>query len=698
MDALNKTLATPPEVPMAMPAQDFSQKPAVKYAGQGFKAFLARLITFGGATLLTAFACYQMILIVSEGNVTFLQWVMVGLFGLTFVWIALAACGAVSGLLLSKKSRGNSDMDISDTRTVLLMPVYNEDPSETCAALYSMGMALHDKGLGEQFELFIISDSRNPDVWVKETAAVDHLRQSLQGKINVWYRRRHDNRAKKAGNVHEFVTRWGGRYDYMIVLDADSLLSADTLNTLVAEMAHDPNSGIIQTLPCLYRGDTLFARLQQFAGSVYGPIVARGISAWQGNDGNYWGHNAIIRVSAFAESAGLPTLGGVKPFKGDILSHDFVEAALMRRAGWSVTMLPDVKGSWEESPPSLSDVAVRDRRWAQGNIQHLAVLKARGLRWPNRFHMLTGVMGYMASPFWLALIVVGIAMSVQIHYVDVEYFSDQMTLIPNWPLFDSERMIELFIMTMGVLLVPKVLGLLRAFFHRPLRKPLGVIRMTLSTLVEIFFSVLYAPIFMLIHCKHVFDIFRGRDSGWATQQRQSRGIPWKLVCRQHVWHTAIGVATTGLLYYYSPALLIWLSPTLAGLILAIPLAGLSGSKRFASGLKSLGILNIPEDVTECTEMQLRERYGKSLAQMIASVNIRTLLQDEAQQRAHFSLASKLPPAPRGEPHIHYLSACAKIDDADTSEEALSWLNNDEKLTILSDRQLFQGLAGKAQSA
>ncbi|KXI28303.1 glucans biosynthesis glucosyltransferase MdoH [Paraglaciecola hydrolytica] len=683
--------ATPTEYPLHMPPQDFSRHKKVAFKWSGWTTLFSRLITFGGALALTIFATYQMVLIVSQGDVTVLQWLMVGLFSMTFVWIALAACGSIAGFIYPGIVMSKRSISQSDKKTVLLMPTYNEDAAQTCAALLSMGKALAAAGAGKQFEIFIISDSNKPDVWVKETAAVHQLQTELKGEVNVWYRRRFNNKAKKAGNVHEFVSRWGGRYDYMLVLDADSLLCASTLITLMNEMEADPRSGILQTLPCLYRGDTLFARLQQFAGTIYGPIVANGITTWQGDDGNYWGHNAIIRVKAFAETAGLPTLGGSKPFSGDILSHDFVEAALMRRAGWSVRMLPELKGSWEESPPSLSDVAIRDRRWAQGNIQHLAVLSAKGLRWPNRFHMLTGIMGYLASPIWFALILIGIVMAIQIHYVNVEYFSDEMSLFPHWPVFDSERMIQLFVMTMAILLVPKALGLLRAIFSASLRKPLGIIRMLLGAVVEIFFSVLYAPIFMLIHSKHIVDIFRGRDSGWTTQTRQYKGLPWGLLFRQHIWHTLIGLVMTAALLYYSPPLLIWLSPTLVGLVLSIPLSALSGSKLLAKILRFCGLLSIPEEVEAPAIMQQRDEFEVAFSKTIENLTIVQLLHHDTLWRQHFSMVLTPPEPTRGHPPLDKISVMHKIDDANSQTEALGWMTDKEKLALLSHEELFMAL-------
>ena len=205
------------------------------------------------------------------------------------------------------------------------------------------------------------------------------MRSRLGVDAAIYYRHRTDNTARKAGNIADFVTRWGGRYEHMVVLDADSLMMGHTIATLAAAMEADPDSGIIQTLPLIINRNTLFARVQQFAARIYGPVIAAGLSTWMGRDGNYWGHNAVIRTKAFADHCGLPHLKGKPPMGGHVLSHDFVEAALIRRAGYAVYMLPTLDGSYEESPPSLIDLSARDRRWCQGNLQHMRILPARGL-------------------------------------------------------------------------------------------------------------------------------------------------------------------------------------------------------------------------------------------------------------------------------------------------------------------------------
>jgi len=223
-------------------------------------------------------------------------------------------------------------------------------------------------------------------------------------------------------------------------------------------MESHPGVALIQTLPIIVNAKTLFARLQQFSGRLYGPLVAAGIAWWHGSEGNYWGHNAIIRVRAFAQDAGLPHLPGRKPFGGHILSHDFVEAALMRRGGWAIRMVPALGGSFEECPPSLLDFAARDRRWCQGNLQHLAVLPARGLHWVSRLHLLTGIGTYLTAPLWLLFLVFGILISLQAHFVRPEYFPKGFSLFPKWPAEDPILAAWVFVVTMGLLIVPKLLA------------------------------------------------------------------------------------------------------------------------------------------------------------------------------------------------------------------------------------------------
>lgn len=595
------TSLIPPPAPLSMPTQVLTARPEVRHAATSRKTKLARLMTFGGSLLMTVSASWAMHgILLSDGAdtpiaVTSILWILLSLFTLTFGWIALTANAALAGLFCGRTAlRAGRETPLSG-KTVLLMPVHNEVPSNACASLRAMAEDLQSRGLAEHFEIFLLSDTTDPAIWREEAGTVRLLREQLSSVMPVWYRRRDRNTARKAGNIREFINRWGQRYDYMVVLDADSLITADTLAALVREMDADASVGILQTLPGIYGSQTLFARLQQFSGVIYGPVFARGLCAWQGDDGNYWGHNAILRVRAFAESAGLPQMPGPRPFGGEIRSHDFVEAALLRRAGWTVRMLPDLPGSWEECPPSLSDAAVRDRRWAQGNVQHLGVVSARGLRWPSRAHMLMGVMNYLMSPLWLAMVVIGLVLSAPIAAGE------------NALRFDFFRMLNLFMATMALLFLPKILGLLRALFSTKITSLLGRPRLILGFTIEVLFSILHAPIVMMQHTRHMWEIIRGQDSGWSAQQRQGGELQWQLLFRQHAGHTVIGLLMAVYLQWLSSPLLYWMLPMIVGLVLSIPLSALSGSRLLADWLTERGLLLTPEEYSEPPVME-RQRH------------------------------------------------------------------------------------------
>jgi membrane glycosyltransferase len=688
---LHYSASVPPMAELNMPEQNLKRYVRVRrLSAPSLRTVLARILTFGGALALTAYATYEMVAVVSVGIVSALQWAMVGLFAITFGWIALSAAAAVSGVLFGGvRLRARPDLRV-EQRTVLVMPVYNEDPAGTFSALLAMAEALLEEG-AKGFEIFVLSDTTRPDIYVKETAAYHMLREKLGDRMRVWYRRRPDNTGRKVGNLHDFVTRWGGRYDFMIVLDADSILAPSTLMTLVREMAADPNLGLLQTVPRLAGGKTLFARLQQFAGCVYGPIVARGIASWQGDDGNYWGHNAIIRVRAFAAAAGLPVLPGKKPFGGAILSHDFVEAALLRRAGWAVRMLPTLGGSWEDSPPSLIDAAARDRRWAQGNIQHLAVISSQGFTFSNRVHMAIGVMSYLASPLWFALIVVGLGTAAHIATVQYDYFTDELALFPRWPLFDSERMIRLFVIAMATLLTPKILGVLRAFIDWELLRKVNPLRVVVGAVAETILSALYAPIMMMMQVRQVMEILVGQDSGWTTQSRKHARIPWGTLLRRHWLQTLSGVVVSVVLLYVSPPLFLWMSPALVGLVLALPLSAASGSVVLAKVTRSLGLLTVPEEVDVPRVIALRDEAEARLAGLLEGVTIERLLSDEVARQRHFAAVQPRPPPTRGHPDVMFITARAKLGDAHTAAEALSWLTPPERMAVLGDRDLFHVL-------
>jgi membrane glycosyltransferase len=457
-------------------------------------------------------------------------------------------------------------------------------------------------------------------------------------------------------------------------------------------MQDDPALGILQTAPQLIGARTFFGRLQQFAACVYGPVIARGVSAWSGDSGNYWGHNAILRIRAFAESCGLPELEGRAPFGGHVLSHDFVEAALMRRAGWKVRMTTDCTGSWEESPPSLIDVALRDRRWAQGNLQHMKIIGATGLAFTSRMHLGVGIMSYLSSPMWLFMLMIGFALAVQAHLIRPEYFNHDFQLFPTWPRFDVQLMMSLFWFSMVVLLIPKFCGLVRALTSRRMRRGAGgVIGISASFVLEVVLSALYAPVLMLIQSRHVFEVFMGRDSGWKPQRREGGGTSWSDAWHFHNRHTVLACMTAVILYLLSPTLLAWVSPALLGLLLAVPLSRASGSEALGGALSRVALLRTPAEV-EKPALLVRRAQLIAQAPDLPRDGLRYLARDRDARHAHISGNLARPRDPRGRPDPHAFTAQQKLVDARYLEEALEWFTPMERVEVAGDAVLLEQLA------
>jgi membrane glycosyltransferase len=698
--------ALPAEAPLAMPVQALDQRPAARRTpttGGGGLA-LRRLLVIGGAVALTVAGGWQMNAVLNANGTSPLGIVVLALFVVLFAWIALALTSAIGGFL-SVLAGGGLGLGITrggplpelSCRTALLMPTYNESPARVISGVEAMFTALQATGRGAHFDVFILSDTTDPDIWIAEEAAFLALRERTGGQRQIFYRRRPKNTERKAGNLAEWVRRFGAAYPQMLTLDADSLMSGEAIVRLAAAMEANPGVALIQTLPVIVNGTTLFARTQQFAGRVYGPLIAQGIAWWHGSEGNYWGHNAIIRTQAFAEQAGLPVLRGRRPFGGHILSHDFVEAALMRRAGWAIHMVPALGGSFEEGPPSLTDVAIRDRRWCQGNLQHAAVLPARGLHWVSRLHLLMGIGSYVTSPLWLAFLLAGVMISLQAHFVRPEYFGAAKSLFPNWPQVDPVRAKYVFIGTMGVLLAPKLLAYLLLLGNGPLRRGCGgALRALLSVLIETLVGGLIAPIAMLIQTTGVVSILAGRDSGWNVQRRDDGGVPFGQIWAGYWRFMAFGLLLAAAAYAVSLPLFLWMLPVLIGLVLAVPLAALTASRAIGLALRRLGLLRIAEEAAPPAVMQTAAALYRRLQDAPEAEGIARLLGDHALLRHHVAM---LPPPPdrRAPIDVPLVVGLAKLERAETLAEASASLTGPEKAALLGSRDALYQLQALAQA-
>ncbi|MGH6916932.1 MAG: glucans biosynthesis glucosyltransferase MdoH, partial [Geminicoccaceae bacterium] len=484
---------------------------------------------------------------------------------------------------------------------------FHEDPIRVAARLAAVYRSLADTGRLEEFDLFILSDSRRRDVVRAEQVMWARLCAELGAAGRLFYRVRSDNEGRKAGNIAEFCRNWGDGYRYFIVLDADSVMTGATLVHLVELMEANPSAGLIQTVPQPVGGRTLFARIQQFAARLYGPLCGTGTAYWYLDHSNYWGHNAIVRTAAFMSSAGLPRLPGSPPLGGEIMSHDFVEAALLRRAGWSVWLVPELGGSYEELPPTISDYAKRDRRWCLGNLQHVRLLAAKGLSPISRLHLAAGAFSYLASPMWLLLLLLTTFEALRAVYLEDP--SDR-SLFPAWPFAEHVDLLGLFCVAMAMLLLPKLLALGLALGN-PVRRAAfgGAGAMIKSTLAEMVFAVLLAPILMLKQTAAVAGILLGGCVSWGGQARDGSAESWRSLLRSYGAPTLIGGCWALLTWLLTPSLLPWLAPVLLGLVLAIPLALLSGRADLGLAAGRRGWFLVPEEIEPPRELAWMGRHA-----------------------------------------------------------------------------------------
>ncbi|MEM8864415.1 MAG: glucans biosynthesis glucosyltransferase MdoH [Planctomycetota bacterium] len=496
--------------------------------------------------------------------------------------IAFSFCVAGAGFLslLSNRRAGKpAEVDFATGRTAVLVPVYNENPERVFARVEAMRRALNRAKATESIDFVVLSDTRSADIIHREEKAFEEARHLPCGS-SIYYRRREQNVGRKAGNLQDFCQRWGVAYDYLVVLDADSLMTGETLLAMIRRIEANPQLGLIQTVPCPINQKTLWGRSQQFAAAAYGPIYSEGYRRFCGDSGNYWGHNAIIRRQAFVDHCGLPILPGKAPLGGEILSHDFIEAALMLRAGYGVRIDTDLGGSFEECPTNLPAHATRDRRWCQGNLQHLSIAIMGDLRPMSRFHLAIGVLSYISSPFWLLLLLLGFV-------VQAGDVSKASTAPLSW--------LQLFVIIMTLLLLPRVLAFLEIVLHQKARLFGGVLRLAASVLVETGVSVLTAPIFMLFHTRFVVTTLAGKVVRWSAQERDGSRLSWKESVHTHWWQTLAGVIATLVVAILRPDLLVWLGPVIAGLLVSVPLSVILSDETVGNAAAQRGVLRTPSE-------------------------------------------------------------------------------------------------------
>ena len=554
----------------------------------------------------------------AEG-LTGLEIALLLLFVPLFAHISVGFCTAFAGFYVI--NRGGDTSRISSrvpaggrprlASTAVVMPIFNEDVSRVFEGVRAVFTSVQQSEGAEHFDFFILSDSNQPNQWIREEVAWAELCKQVGGFGKIFYRKRRQAINKKAGNVADFLRRWGSNYRYMLVLDADSIMTGEALVRLVGMMEANPSVGIIQTAPRIVRGETLYARLQAFANRLYSPLFLAGLNYWQQHEGNYWGHNAILRVQPFMDHCALPELPGTEPFGGRILSHDFVEAALMRKAGWAVWLAYDVEGSFEEGPPTLIESAKRDRRWCQGNLQHAWLLTARGFRPANRFHLLMGIMAYVSSPLWLLFLILSTVEMINLSRAGAAeaLAAEDTTSLFGYTVAIPEAL-TLFSLTMLLLFLPKFVSVV-VMLGRGEQVALygGRGRLVASAVLEAAVSMLLAPINMIFNTRFVIFTLLGQGVSWVAQKRAADvdGTDWREAIITHGFQTVFGVVWGVSSMILIPAYFAWLGFVLAGLVFSIPVSIFLSKVAFGRRARELGIFLTPEETSPPAELDLLER-------------------------------------------------------------------------------------------
>ena len=528
-----------PSQPLAMPDQSFDA-PFMDPAAPGIRSpFAVQAVRLA---VLTLPLCATLALgwiglgwFTVDGHLAATEAVLVAVTVFAFYWVVLSVATAALGLLWRPRPQVQALHGLS---VAILFPMYAEPAASTIGTAVTLLASLTGKGR-HRFSLHVLSDTRDPVAAEAERAAINAARLAHPG-LALHYRRRATNTDYKSGNIRDWVTTRGQNHDAMLILDADSVMGAASVQLMADRMAVEPGLGLIQTVPRVLEGHTLWQRMQSFASEVYGTNLGRGFALWTGAEGNFLGHNALVRTRAFAASAGLPHLPGRAPLGGVILSHDFVEAALIRRAGWGVRMLPEASASYEATPETLPGYLRRDRRWCQGNMQHLRLLATPGLHIVSRFHMLQGAMAYLASVWWLALLTLW-AFSGPGSALHDPFLANP--LMPVWPDLPPVSQTALS-MTVGLMLLgPKLLGIAAHLRDRKLRLQ-QLPGFAASVLIEVALSVLLAPALMVHQVRAVLRTLAGFDSGWVPHLTGRPGFGTLL--RFHLTETALGAVLLGL--------------------------------------------------------------------------------------------------------------------------------------------------------
>jgi membrane glycosyltransferase len=577
-----------------------------------FRRFLFAAV----AVILALIAGGLFALIVTASGTSRLQVLQVSLLTICCLWLAWGFNTAVTGILSGIGERSRSvpiPSRLSPSRTAILVPVYNEDPKAVFGRIAAMMEGLRAIKRLDGFDFHVLSDSTKAEFVEAERRATFVLAAELEVAGHLYYRNRVKNIGRKAGNVGDFVTTSGGAYEYMLVLDADSLMRPQTILEMVNRMDADPELGLLQTQPLIIGRRTLFGRALQFSAALFSPVFSRGIAALQGREGPFWGHNAMIRVRAFAACCGLPSLPGKAPFGGHILSHDFVEAALLARGGYRVRLDPDLEGSYEEAPSNLIEYAKRDRRWCQGNLQHGRLITAPQLNLWSRIALVCGIMAYAASPIWLMFLIVSLLDP--IIAAEPNYFPAD-SLFPVFPTPETGKALLLLFGIFLLLLLPKTLIAFASAFGSKRKTFGGAWQVLAGATAELAMTSTLAPIMMMFQSKAVGEILIGADSGWPATEREDGSLPLRDSFKASWYMVIAGTALLLATFFYSPNLFLWVCPIAVPLMFSPILISLSGNPQLGDFARRHGLFATPFELDPEPVIRASESWRRRLEKIL----------------------------------------------------------------------------------
>ncbi|HTS40828.1 MAG TPA: glucans biosynthesis glucosyltransferase MdoH [Xanthobacteraceae bacterium] len=554
----------------------------------GRRALLAVLVIATTAAML-----WLMAIALSASGFGVVDAVILILFGLTLPWTVIGFWNSVIGFLIIRfardpiatvtpiaaRVRGDERITAS---TAILVCIRNEPPARVIRNIEPMMQELVGAGVGDRFKLFVLSDTNRPDVATIEEAQFGELAARWHGRLDLVYRRRETNEGFKAGNIRDFCERWGDEHEFAVTLDTDSFIPASAVLRMVRVIQADPKLGILQGLVVGLPSTSAFARIFQFGMRLGMRSWTIGSAWWQGDCGPYWGHNAVIRLAPFIAHCHIPTLPGTGVLSGHVLSHDQVEAALMRRAGYEVRVLPEEDLGWEENPPTLIEFIRRDQRWCQGTLQYSFFLFAPGMKFVSRFQLAFAMLMFLSSPAWIGLLVVG-TLALAFAPTPADFIR-------------PDAGYALLIITLVMWFAPKIATVLDVLTRPELRRAFGgTARFLTSVVTETVFFILLSPIMWFCHTLFLAGLPFGRVIGWIGQVRDDHIVSWSAALRQLWPHSVLGLGSLAIVAVTHPTALPYVFLLAGGPALSVPLAVITALPAVGTALVRVGIGRLPEE-------------------------------------------------------------------------------------------------------